>query len=389
MSICLHCGKLNEGHKTYCSVDHMRRHKTPERFRECLWCKTPYYALVGVKTQLYCSATCAHKHDGRLKFEAKKPMILQGIAEGMKPKHIAKDMNTTLAWVKLSCEEAGIDYRALCTNLGGPNKKESSKKAKNLMSRDQVANIIRMLRSGKRYRDVAAQLGVGESLIRHNLNAVSKRYKRWKKAKVTHKDRSIYVRLKLQSDRDELTLCDEVEKTLVDAGIVYKRECIVGIMKRRCDFLIVDGLFRYAVEAKISTRTKDADTCIGQALISSHYLKATPVCLFDSCIEIDTDAIAYCEHVGIKVCNEKNILSVLSILRKKDDDISVLTVRSKPKGPPQQNGMFWENEMQKSLWKELKPTNPTAKTLIDEGFTTIQVSQLLNKPIKAIGVPVV
>jgi hypothetical protein len=313
----------------------MRRHKTPERFRECLWCKTPYYALVGVKTQLYCSATCAHKHDGRLKFEAKKPMILQGIAEGMKPKHIAKDMNTTLAWVKLSCEEAGIDYRALCTNLGGPNGK-AEKKEKKVMSRDQVAKIIRTLRSGKRYRDVANQIHVSENVIRHNLHSVSKRYRSWKKSKVTNKYRCMYVSLKLTSERDEGALCDDVEKRLVDAGVVYKRECIVGIMKRRCDFLIVDGLFRYAVEAKISTRTKDADTCIGQALISSHYLKAIPVCLFDSSVMIDCDAIEYCKTVGIIVCNEKNLLSVLNIEQTKGLDIDRVLVREKVKIPVKQ-----------------------------------------------------
>jgi hypothetical protein len=312
-------------------------------------------------------------------------MILQAVSEGMKPKHIAKDMSTTLAWVKLSCEEAGIDYRALCTNLGGPNKKESSKKAKKLMSRDQVAKIIRMLRSGKRYRDVADQLGLGESLIRHNLNAVSKRYGSWKKSKITNKQRRLYVSLKLIAERDEAALCDDVEKRLVDAGVVYKRECRVGVMKRRCDFLIVDGLFKYAVEAKISSRTSDADKCIGQSLISAHYLKAFPVCLFDSSIAVDGDAVAYCKQAGIKVCNEKNVLSVLNIKQSKGLSSHGLDVRKSVKMPPNYNVSFWKDAKQKALWKKLKATKPSIQILIDNGFSEMQVAKLLSVPMNTIG----
>lgn len=338
--------------------------------RACLWCGTEFKVPHQKKTKMYCTDVCAHKFQGEMKYQEKRPLILQAISEGKKPKHIVLDLGTTYKWLKRVCKEEGIDYESVKTQRPKPTPKHRIE-----ITRDQASMVLKKIRRGCTWEQAGSGLGLSDHVLRERIYRLSKRYRSWKKSKEKGGQRKIYESLNLIAKRSEISLCDDVEKWLIEKGYIYKREARVGEFKRRCDFLIIDGLFRYAVEAKISSRTKDVDTCIGQALLSAYYLKAVPVCLFDSSVHIDADALEYCASAGIKVCTEKTIDDILCFTHNQK-----VPIRAEIKQAPNSSTGFWDSEDQRLKYHALPKTERTRHKLKIMGFDEKRIKQLEYRP---------
>lgn len=359
---CKNCGEITEGKKQWCCLECMRRYVRPERYKLCVWCKKEFYQKE--KSVKYCSQTCAHRHNGKLKVDAHKPEVLEMVALGASRKDIQKDLGMSWSTIMKIFDDEKLPYET--------KEEKELKQIKKQLTKDQkerlwIANVLREFRRGVSLEDAFSTLQ--EDLKGRSIHGlINKHCRLYKKISKKRRKESLYVkREKRIGCRSKIFNREHEFRDYVSDMFGGETEVnLMGKTGRRCDVVANILGVKYAIECKVVTRTGDVDAAIGQAMISSDMLNIKPAVAFPSDCHLDADAHDYLIKQGIKIIRD---VESIPIVRR--------GVSISDKGSPSQ----WWKGMYKT-WLSIKGTSKAnPESMIDLGFSKMQVSSCLGIPI--------
>ena len=359
---CNHCQKETEGDKRYCSLECMRRHKSPEKYKNCAWCGKEFYQKS--KGAVYCTASCAHKHRGQKLIDSHKPKILEMVSMGARRKDIERDLGIAWSTIQKVFDQEGLPY-VKDEDVAKRKKSDLIEKTKN--ERILVAKVLLLTRKGVTLEDAFESLetdykrrSIHGMIDKHCIYYKKLSKKRKANSEWRKRERKVGSSSKIfKKESDFRDYISEMLKGEVEVSLN-------GVSGRRCDVVASLGGELFAIECKTSTRTKDVDTAIGQAILSAFMLGMKPAIAFPSDCHLDNDANECCKKFDIKVIRDIESLPLVGSYRNekfyKDD------------------GAWWGGL--KSTWKKIKGTkDATPEKMKELGFNKQQISSCLGVPI--------